>query len=94
MIKALYIVVAVLVLLPSFVAGVMTLYVSHHAQKMARETPREPEDTVYVMTDTLTFTPGKAEIAIYPRAWAAVLVIVGCAAWVIGVVVLLFVRHA
>jgi hypothetical protein len=93
MIKLAYVLVAILVLFPSFVAGVMTLYAVRAAHRIAREAPHDPGDTVYAFTNTLTFTPGKTEVDIYPRVWAAILVITGCVAWLVGVVVLLFVRH-
>ncbi len=93
MIKSLYIAIAVVVLLPSLIAGVMTFAVAYHTHKMARETPRAPGERVYAFTDTLTFAPGKVEVDVYPRVWAAVLTIVGAAAWFVGAVVLLFVRH-
>jgi hypothetical protein len=73
--------------------GVMTLYAVRTTHRIAREAPRDPGDTVYAFTHTMTLTPGKTEIDIYPRAWAAVLVITGCIAWLVGVVVLFFVRY-
>ena len=93
MIKFFYVIVAFAVMVPSFVAGVMILYANRETHRLARETPRERGETVYATMDKFTFTPGKTEIDIYPRVWAAVLVITGCIAWLVGVVVLLFVRH-
>ena len=41
MIKLSYVLVAIVVLLPSFVAGVMTLYAVRATHQIAREAPRD-----------------------------------------------------
>ena len=93
MIKFFYLIVAVAVLMPSFAAGVMILYAARENQRLERGIPREAGETVYAMMSELTFTPGKTEISIYPRVWAAILIIASCITWLIGLVAVLFIRH-
>jgi hypothetical protein len=88
MTRVVYFVIVLVALVPSAMIAAGSLYVlAHHRLTGPASLPARDYTSHY-------YTVGIAgvEMAIYPRRWPAVLVLVGALLWCIGIVFLLFVR--
>ena len=93
MIKLFYILVVVIALVPSVVVAIGTIYIVREVRRFRLEEQRHSSDTVYVRTHGYALSLGASEVTIYPRVWAAILIFVAVAFWVVGAIFLLFIRQ-
>ena len=93
MIKVVYFIVTLAVLAPSIVVGVGTLLALRSAHRIYIEERRRTSDRVYVTAQTFTLRVGHGDVPFYPRLWAAVVMLLGSAFWLVSAIVLFFVRH-
>jgi hypothetical protein len=93
MIKLFYVLVVVISLLPSVLAGIATIYVAREVRRIRLEEQQHSPDKIYVRTHSYALLLGTAEVTIYPRLWAAVLILVGVVFWLVGVIFVLFLRQ-
>jgi hypothetical protein len=92
-IKLFYVLVVVIALVPSVLVGIATIYAARQVDRFRLEQQRNSPDTVYVRTHTYALSLGAAEVVIYPRVWAAIIILFGIALWIVGTVFVFFIRQ-
>ena len=88
MLRIVYIVVALAALAPAAVIAALGLIMVVHTAALPPESDRASGESLHF--HTVSF--GSLEVPIYPRAWAAVFVILGSILWCVGIIFLLFIR--
>jgi hypothetical protein len=93
MTKVIYLAVVLLLLSPTVLAAVLTIYSARQFHRIQEDAQRGTSDTVYVRGHS-TLTLGRVRIPIYLHIWAAVSVLVGVSIWFVSTVFLFFVRQS
>ena len=92
MIIALYLVVVLVVLIPSVVVAGLALASLRQSRRVQQEVQQGTSDTVFVRARA-TMALGPVRVEIYPRFWSAVLLLVGVVLWLGASIFLFFVRQ-
>ena len=92
MIKVIYFALVLVVLFPSVFAAVACVQSARTAKQIQRDEQSRTTDSVYVMHKHTTLGIGRFGVAVYPHTWAAILLLVGFALCMIGIVFLFFIR--
>jgi hypothetical protein len=93
MIKVIYLAICLLLLLPSVLAAVVTVYSARQIHRLQEDAQRSTADTVFVRGHS-TLILGRIRVSIYPHMWAAVLLLIGVTLWFVAAVFLFFVRQS
>jgi hypothetical protein len=95
MTKLFYVLVVVVGLVPSLLIGVTAIRACREAERLLSEEQRRflgPDHSISNHVYVLSL-PG-CSLEIYPRVWAALLILIGCIACLAGAGFLLFVRQS
>jgi hypothetical protein len=93
MIKVIYLAICLLLLLPSVLAAVVTVYSARQIHRIEEGAQRGTSETVFVHGHA-TLILGRIRVPIYPHRWAAVSLLIGVALWFVAAVFLFFVRQS
>lgn len=91
MIKILYLVIVLLLLLPSVLAAVVSVQSARRIDRIQHDVQRHTSDSVYVLGHS-TMALGRTRVDIYPHTWAAVSLLLSVILWFVATLFLFFVR--
>jgi len=95
MTKLFYVLLVVVGLVPSLFIGFTAIYACREAEQLLSEEQRRFLGRDHSIFNHVYVLPVAGwHIEIYPRAWAAVLILIGCIACLVGAGFLLFVRQS
>ena len=92
MVKIIYLTLVLVIVLPSVLSAVSCLRAESAARQIQREEQSRTTGSVYVVVRNLKLGFGPWSLEAYPRPWAAILFLAGCALSIVGLVFLFLLR--